>query len=136
MQDMVAEEYHLDVLGINLQGGRKTSKKQICVNLPQAKGGEKMKILAEYQGSGTRGQGPARYHTDQVRPKLIQIRPLCGSNQAKVARNVAEPILAPEKKSRGIRWGNRHHFSKSIWSEPPGFQKFKKKNAFHPPAIP
>ena len=53
--------------------------------------------------TGTRGQGPARYHTDQVRPKLIQIRPLCGSNQAKVARNLAEPILAPESRSRGIR---------------------------------
>ena len=114
----------------------KHQKKKIALVSPKQRGGEKMKILAEYQGSGTRGQGPARYHTDQVRPKLIQIRPLCGSNQAKVARNVAEPILAPEKRSRGIRWGDRHHFSRSIWSEPSGFQKFEKKIAFHPPAIP
>ena len=136
MQDMVAEEYHLDVLGINLQGGRKTSKNKFALVSPKQRGGEKMKILAEYQGSGTRGQGPARYHTDQVRPKLIQIRPLCGSNQTKVARNVPEPILAPEKRSRGIRWGDRHHFSRSIWPEPPGFQKSRKIIAFHPPVIP
>ena len=62
---MVAEEYHLDVLGINLQGGRKTSKKQICVSLPQAKGDEKIKILSEYQGPGAE---TSRYQTDQIRP--------------------------------------------------------------------
>ena len=111
---------------------QKKKKKKHALVYPKQRGGEKMKILAEYQGSGTRGQGPARYHTDQVRPKLIQIRPLCGSNQAKVARNVAEPILAPEERSRGIRWGDRHGFSRSIWSEPPGFQKNKKKNVAFP----
>ena len=65
VQDMVAEEYHLDVLGINLQGGRKTSKKKNCVSLPQAKEDEKIKILAEYQGPGA---GTSRYQTDQIRP--------------------------------------------------------------------
>ena len=42
-----------------------------------------------------------------------------GQNAAKVAKNVAEPILAPESRFRGIRRGNRHGFSRSIRSDWP-----------------
>ena len=33
-----------------------------------------------------------------------------GQIATKVAKHVAEPILAPESRFRGIRWGNVHHF--------------------------
>ena len=42
-----------------------------------------------------------------------------GQIATKVAKDVAEPILAPESRFRGIRWGNLHHFLRSIcwdWS--------------------
>ena len=74
LQDVVAWEYHLDVLGINLQGGQKTSKKKIALVTPKQRGSKKIKILSQYQGPGVRAQGPAGYHTDQIRPRSIQIR--------------------------------------------------------------
>ena len=43
-----------------------------------------------------------------------------GPIATKVAKHVAEPILAPESRFRGIRLGNLHHSSRSIrsdWSE-------------------
>ena len=40
-----------------------------------------------------------------------------GQIATKVTKHVAEPILAPESRFRGIRWGNLHHFSKSIRSD-------------------
>ena len=46
----------------------------MAVISPKQRGGEKVKILSQYQGPGVRGQGPARYHTDQIRPKLIEIQ--------------------------------------------------------------
>ena len=55
LQDIVAGEYHLDVLGINLQGGRKNVKKKNCVSPPQEKGGRKNRNFGTVPG--TRGQG-------------------------------------------------------------------------------
>ena len=112
---------------ISRQAKKRTTKTN-CVSLPQEKGGQKHRDFIKVPG--TRGQGPAGYHTDQIRPKLIQIRPKMWPNQAKVAKNVAEPILAPEKRSRGIRGGDRHGFSRSILSQPPEFQKSGKKVRF------
>ena len=40
-----------------------------------------------------------------------------GPNPSKVAKNVARPILARESRFWGIRWGDRHHFSRSICSD-------------------
>ena len=40
-----------------------------------------------------------------------------GQIATKVTKHVAEPILAPESRFRGIRWGNLYHFSKSIRSD-------------------
>ena len=40
-----------------------------------------------------------------------------GPNPSKLSTNVARPILAPESRFWGIRWGNLHHFSKSICSD-------------------
>ena len=40
-----------------------------------------------------------------------------GQIATQVAKYVAEPILAPETRFRGIRWGNLHHFSRSIRSD-------------------
>ena len=40
-----------------------------------------------------------------------------GQIATQVAKYVAEPILAPESRFRGIRWGNLHHFSRSIRSD-------------------
>ena len=40
-----------------------------------------------------------------------------GQIATQVAKYVAEPILAPESRFRGIRWGNLYHFSKSIRSD-------------------
>ena len=40
-----------------------------------------------------------------------------GQLATQVAKYVAEPILAPESRFRGIRWGNLHHFSRSIRSD-------------------
>ena len=65
VQDMVAEEYHLDVLGINLQGGDKNVKKKFALVSPEKRGYETIKILSEYQGPGA---GTSRYQTDQIRP--------------------------------------------------------------------
>ena len=131
LQDMVTGEYDLDVLGINLQGGEKTSKKTFALVTPKQRGGQKMKIPSLYQGPGVRDQLAARYHADLFRPNWSKSDHFCGPNQAKLPRNVAEPMLAPEKRSRGIRWGNLHHFSRSIWSQPPGLQKIeRKKKAF------
>ena len=131
LQDIVAGEYHLDVLGINLQGGRKNVKKKKSALVPPRRRGEKKSKIwhsTRDQGSGDRDQlGIIPARSDQDRSRSGQF---CGSNQAKVAKNVAEPILAPEKRSRGIRWGNRHGFSRSIWSQPPGLQKSGKKVAF------
>ena len=53
---------------------KKTSKKKIALVTPKQTGGQKMKIPSQYQGPGIRDQGPARCHTDQIRPELIQIR--------------------------------------------------------------
>ena len=39
-----------------------------------------------------------------------------GPNPSKLSTNVARPILAPESRFWGIRWGNLHHFSRSIRS--------------------
>ena len=42
-----------------------------------------------------------------------------GQIATQVAKHVAEPILAPEARVRGIRRGNLHRFSKSmrsVWS--------------------
>ena len=93
LQDMVAEEYHLDVLGINLQGGEKTFQKTNCESFPQEKGGPKNQNLiysTRDQGSGLRDQPciiPTKFDQDRSRSGQF-----CGSNQAKVAKNVAEPI--------------------------------------------
>ena len=130
LQDMVAGEYHLDVLGINLQGGQKTSKKKIAGVSPRRKGAKNLNFInsTRDQGSELRDQpGIIPTRSDQDRSRSCQF---CGSNQAKVAKNVAEPILAPEKTSPGIRGGDRHGFSRSIWSQPPGVQKSGKKVAF------
>ena len=130
LQDIEAGEYHHDVLGINLQGGRKNVKKQIALVPPRRRGEKKSEFWhsTRDQGSGDRDQlGIIPARSDQDRSRSGQF---CGSNQAKVAKNVAEPILAPEKRSRGIRWGNRHGFSRSIWSQPPGLQKSGKKLPF------
>ena len=40
-----------------------------------------------------------------------------GQIATKVAKHVAEPIWAPESRFLGIRWGNRHGFSRSICSD-------------------
>ena len=40
-----------------------------------------------------------------------------GQIATKVAKHVAKPILAPESRFRGIRWGDRHHFSRPICSD-------------------
>ena len=40
-----------------------------------------------------------------------------GPNPSKLSTNVARPILAPESRFWGIRWGNLHHFSRSICSD-------------------
>ena len=101
----------------------KSVKNKNCVSPPQEKGGEKkskFRQSARDQGSGDRDQlGIIPARSDQDRSRSGQF---CGSNQAKAAKNVAEPILAPESRSRGIRGGNRHGFSRSIWSQPPGLQ--------------
>ena len=34
-----------------------------------------------------------------------------------MTKNVAKPILASESRFRGIRWGDRHGFSRSICSD-------------------
>ena len=117
MQDMVAEEYHLDVLGINLHGSRKTSKKQICVSLPQAKRVRKNQNSIRVPGTRGRDQPVS----DRPNPtKLIQIRPIpwsLGQIWPNHVPDVVRPILAPESRSRGIRWGDRHHFSSRICSD-------------------
>ena len=43
-----------------------------------------------------------------------------GQIATKATKHVAEPILAPESRFRGIRWGNLYHFSKSVRSESGG----------------
>ena len=43
-QDMVAGEYHLDVLGISLQGSEKTKKKKIALVSPNEKDGRKQRF--------------------------------------------------------------------------------------------
>ena len=40
-----------------------------------------------------------------------------GPNPSRVAKNVAKPNLARESRFGGIRWGDRHHFSRSICSD-------------------
>ena len=40
-----------------------------------------------------------------------------GQIATKVTKHVAEPILAPESRFRGIPWSNLHHFSRSIRSD-------------------
>ena len=47
-----------------------------------------------------------------------------GQIATQVAKYVAEPILAPESRFRGIRWGNLHHFSRSIRSDRGGGKYF------------
>ena len=45
-----------------------------------------------------------------------------GPNPNKLAKNVARPILTRKSRFWGIRWGDQHHFSRSIcsdWSQHP-----------------
>ena len=74
----------------------KTSKKKIALVPPRRRGEKKSKFWhsTRDQGSGDRDQlGIIPARSDQDRSRSGQF---CGSNQAKVAKNVAEPILAPE----------------------------------------
>ena len=109
MQDIVAGEYHLDVLGINLQGGRKNDKKKHCVSPPQEKRGEKIAILAQYQGPGVRGQGPAGYHTSQIRPRSIQIRPVLWLKSSQGGQKCCGADFGSRKKISG------HPLGQSAW---------------------
>ena len=45
------------------------------------------------------------------------LAPNCDQIVTKLTKHVAEPILVPESRFRGIRWGNLHHFSRSIRSD-------------------
>ena len=69
---MVAEEYHLDVLGINLQGGRKTSKNKIALVSPKQRGGDRNSNFGRVPGVRDQGSG-----TSQVsyRPGPTKIDP-------------------------------------------------------------
>ena len=70
-------------LGINLQGGQKTSKKKFCQSLPQEKGGRKSIFFITVQGTWGQGPGTSRvsYRSDptQIDPNpgdsVAQIRP-------------------------------------------------------------
>ena len=47
-------QLHLCVLGINLQGNEKTSKKKIALVSPNEKGEQQIEIPSQYQGPGVR----------------------------------------------------------------------------------
>ena len=111
-------------------GRPKNIKQRLAPVSPKQRGARKSKVYhsTSDQGPGVKDQPgiiPNRFDQDRSRSGQF-----CGSNQAKVAKHVAEPSWAPEKRSRGIRWGNRHGFLRSIWSQPPRLKKCGKKAAF------
>ena len=110
LQDIVAGEYHLDVLGINLQVGRKNVKKIICVSPPRKRGGRKNRnfgTVPETRGQGT--PGPAGYHTSQIRPRSIQIRPVLWLKSSQGGQKCCGANFGSRKKISG------HPLGQSAW---------------------
>ena len=92
-------------------------KKKNCVSLPQAKRVRKNQNSIRVPGTRGRDQPVS----DRLNPtKLIQIQPIpwsLGQIWPNHVPDVVRPILAPESRSRGIRWGDRRHFSSRICSD-------------------
>ena len=135
MQDIVAGECHLDVLGINLQGGRKNVKKQIAlVPPPRRRGGDKIKILAQYQGPGVRGQGPAGYHTSQIRPRSIQIWPVLWLKSSQGGQKCCGADFGSRKKISGHPLGQSAWFFEIYLVAAARTPKIRKKSCLSSPA--
>ena len=135
MQDIVAGEYHLDVLGINLQGGRqKRQTKKFALVPPRRRGGEKIEILAEYQGPGVRGQGSAGYHTSQIRPRSIQIRPVLWLKSSQGGQKCCGADFGSRKKISGHPLGQSAWFFEIYLVAAARTPKIRKKSCLSSPA--
>ena len=86
----------------------KTSKKQLRLS-PPGEGGRKIEILAQYQGPGVRGQGPAGSHTSQIRPRSIQIWPVLWLKSGQGGQKCCGADFGSRKKISG------HPLGQSAW---------------------
>ena len=112
----------------------KTSKEKICVSPPQEKGGEKIEILAEYQGPGVRGQGPAGYHTSQIRPRSIQIRPVLWLKSGQGGQKCCGADFGSRKKISGHPLGQSAWFFEIYLVAAARTPKIRKKSCLSSPA--
>ena len=112
----------------------KTSTKKKCVSPPQEKGGEKIEILAEYQGPGVRGQGPAGYHTSQIRPRSIQIRPVLWLKSGQGGQKCCGADFGSRKKISGHPLGQSAWFFEIYLVAAARIPKIRKKSCVSSPA--
>ena len=87
----------------------KTPKKKIALVPPRRRGEKKFEILAQYQGPRVRGQGPAGYHTSQIRPRSIQIWPVLRLKSGQGGQKCCGADFGSRKKISG------HPLGQSAW---------------------
>ena len=133
LQDMVAGEYHLDVLGINLQGGRKNVKKKIALVPPRRRGEKKSKFWQSTRDQGS-GDGPAGYHTEQIRPRSIQIQPNLWLKSGQGGQKCCGADFGSRKKISGHPLGQSAWFFEIYLVAAARTPKIRKKSCLSSPA--
>ena len=101
----------------------KHQKKQIALVSPKQRGMKKSKF---WQSTRDQGQGPAGIRPTKSN-QINQIPWSLGQIWPNHVPDVVRPILAPESRSRGIRWGDRNHFSSRICSDGSRGPKIRKQ---------
>ena len=112
----------------------KNVKKKNRRSFPQEKGGQKIKILSQYQGPGVRDQGPAECHTDQIRPELIQIRAIPWPKSGQGGQKCCEADSGSRKKISGHPSGQSASFFEIYLVAAARTPKIQKKSCLSFPA--
>ena len=102
---------------------KKHQKNKFALVSPKQRGTKKTKFCQSTRDQGQEPAGIRPTKSDQINPipwSLGQIWP-------NHVPDLVRPILAPESRSRGIRWGDRPHFSSRICSDGSRGPKIRKK---------
>ena len=113
---------------------KKTSKKKFALVTPKQRGSPKIKILSQYQGPGVRDQGPAGCHTDQIRPKLVQIRAIPWPKSSQGGQKCCEADSGSRKKISGHPLGQSAWFFEIYLVAAARTPKIRKKSCLSSPA--
>ena len=110
----------------------KTSKKKIALVSPRRRGGQKNRNFITVPG--TRGQGPAGYHTSQIRPRSIQIRPVLWLKSSQGGKKCCGADFGSRKKTSGHPLGQSAWFFEIYLVAAARTPKILKKNCLSSPA--